>query len=129
MAWLSKLTSPFVWLLDRTSAAIFRLMGLSRETQNHVTAEELHLVVAEAQTSGVLEESERAIISGIVRLADRPVREVMEAPFPVVDEGTPLDRLAPVLSHESAAALVARSGALIGIVSRYDLMREMIGTR
>ena len=62
-------------------------------------------------------------------LLDRPVREVMEAPFPVVDEGTPLDRLAPVLSHESAAALVARNGALIGIVSRYDLMREMIGTR
>ena len=42
-----------------------------------MTAEELHLVVAEAQTAGVLEESERAIISGIVRLADRPVREVM----------------------------------------------------
>ena len=34
-------------------------------------------MVAEAQTAGVLEESERAIISGIVRLADRPVREVM----------------------------------------------------
>jgi putative hemolysin len=42
-----------------------------------VTAEELHLVVAEAQTAGVLEEDERAMISGIVRLADRPVREVM----------------------------------------------------
>ena len=55
-----------VWLLDRTSAAIFRALGLSRENQNHVTAEELHLVVAEAQTAGVLEESERAIISYLV---------------------------------------------------------------
>ena len=77
MTWLSRLTAPFVWLLDRTSALIFRLLGLNRESKNHVTAEELHLVVAEAQTAGVLEESERAIISGIVRLADRPVREVM----------------------------------------------------
>ena len=77
MRWLSKLTAPFVWLLDQTSAAIFRLLGFDRESKNHVTAEELHLVVAEAQTAGVLEESERAIISGIVRLADRPVREVM----------------------------------------------------
>ena len=42
-----------------------------------MTAEELHLVVAEAATAGVLEESERAIISGVVRLADRPTREVM----------------------------------------------------
>jgi putative hemolysin len=77
MGWLSKITAPFVWLLDQTSAAIFRLLRLDRETKNVVTAEELHLVVAEAQTAGVLEESERAIISGIVRLADRPVREVM----------------------------------------------------
>jgi putative hemolysin len=77
MRWLSIVTAPFVWLLDQTSSLIFRLIGLDRESKNQVTAEELHLVVAEAQTAGVLEESERAIISGIVRLADRPVREVM----------------------------------------------------
>ena len=77
MLWLSKATAPFVWLLDRTSALIFRTLGLDRESRNAVTAEELHLVVAEAQNAGVLEESERAIISGIVRLADRPVREIM----------------------------------------------------
>ncbi|MGH7585202.1 MAG: CBS domain-containing protein, partial [Gemmatimonadales bacterium] len=62
-------------------------------------------------------------------LLDRPVREVMEPPLPVVEDTTPLDRLAPVLSRESPAALVTRSGRLVGIVSRYDLMREMIGTR
>jgi putative hemolysin len=77
MRLLSKLTAPFVWLLDRSSALIFSLLGLDRESKNQVTAEELHLVVAEAQTAGVLEEGERAMISGIVRLADRPVREVM----------------------------------------------------
>ena len=57
--------------------SMFRLIGLTANRRIIVTAEELHLVVAEAQTAGVLEESERAIISGIVRLADRPVREVM----------------------------------------------------
>ena len=77
MRWLSKATAPFVWLLDKTSLLIFRVLGFDRESKNHVTAEELHLVVAEAQTAGVLEEDERAMISGIVRLADRPVREVM----------------------------------------------------
>lgn len=77
MKLLSRITAPFVWLLDRSSALIFKLFGLDRESRNQVTAEELHLVVAEARTAGVLEESERAIISGIVRLADRPVREVM----------------------------------------------------
>lgn len=77
MLWLSKVGAPLVWLLDASSALVFRILGLNRESEDRVTAEELHLIVAEASKSGVIEESERAIISGVVRLADRPVREVM----------------------------------------------------
>ncbi|OWK30395.1 hemolysin family protein [Sphingomonas dokdonensis] len=77
MTWLAILTKPLVWLLDASSALIFRLLRLNRESEEHVTAEELHLIVAEASKSGVIEEHERSIISGVVRLADRPVREVM----------------------------------------------------
>jgi putative hemolysin len=77
MRWLARLTAPLVWLMDATSGAIFRLLGLNREAEEHVTAEELHLIVAEASKSGVIEEHERSIISGVVRLADRPVRAVM----------------------------------------------------
>jgi putative hemolysin len=77
MFWLSRITAPVVWTLDKSSLLIFRLIGLNRESDKHLTAEELHLIVAEASRSGVIEESERAIISGVVRLADRPVREVM----------------------------------------------------
>ncbi len=62
-------------------------------------------------------------------LLDRPVREAMDAPFPVVDAQTPTDRLAPLLTRESPAALVQRDGKLIGIVSRYDVLQQMIGTR
>ncbi|WP_457350696.1 hemolysin family protein [Sphingomonas sp. UYP23] len=74
---LARLTAPLVWLLDSSSGLLFRLMGLKRESEEHVTAEELHLIVAEASKSGIIEEHERSIISGVVRLADRPVREVM----------------------------------------------------
>lgn len=77
MFWLSRITAPVVWTLDKSSLLVFRLIGLNRESDKHLTAEELHLIVAEASRSGVIEESERAIISGVVRLADRPVREVM----------------------------------------------------
>ncbi|MFN3433455.1 MAG: hemolysin family protein [Sphingomonas sp.] len=77
MRWLAIGTAPLVWVLDSTSAVIFRLLGLNRESEDQVTAEELHLIVAEASKSGVIEEHERTIISGVVRLADRPVREVM----------------------------------------------------
>jgi cystathionine beta-synthase len=62
-------------------------------------------------------------------LLDRPVREVMGDPLPVVEAGTPADRLSQLLTRESPAALVRQDGALIGIVSRMDLLEEMIGTR
>jgi len=60
-------------------------------------------------------------------MLDRPVREVMEAPFPEVDAAFPVDRLAPALTRESPAALVTRDGKVIGIISRYDLLRRLIG--
>ena len=77
MMWLARLTKPVVWVLDASSGLMFRLLRLNRESDEHVTAEELHLIVAEASRSGLIEEHERTIISGVVRLADRPVREVM----------------------------------------------------
>ena len=62
-------------------------------------------------------------------MLDRPVREVMDPPFPLVDAAFPTDRLAPMLTRESPATLVQKDGKLIGIVSRYDLLQQLIGTR
>ncbi|MGH7631024.1 MAG: pyridoxal-phosphate dependent enzyme [Gemmatimonadales bacterium] len=62
-------------------------------------------------------------------LLDRPVREVMEAPLPVIEASFPTDRLGPMLTRESPAALVRKDGQLVGIVSRYDVLQQLIGSR
>ena len=62
-------------------------------------------------------------------LLDRPVREVMESPFPEVDATFSTDRLGSMLTRESPAALVRKNGEIIGIVSRYDVLQQLIGTR
>ena len=134
MSWLSKLTAPFVWLLDRTSAAIFSALGLSRENKNHVTAEELHLVVAEAQTAGVLEESERAIISGIVRLADRPVREVMTPRTEIdwIDLDCGREQIRAALAESPHSRLPVARGSvddIVGVVSARDLLIALLDGR
>ena len=77
MALVAQVTAPFVWLLDRSSSLLLRLAGVRHSGEPEVTAEELHMIFAEATRSGVIEEEERAIMSGIMRLADRPVRELM----------------------------------------------------
>lgn len=131
MIWLSKLTAPFVWLMDQTSAAIFKALGLNRENQDHVTAEELHLVVAEAQTAGVLEESERAIISGIVRLADRPVREVMTPRTEIdwIDANCGREEIRAALAATPHSRLPVARGSvddIIGVVSARDLLIALL---
>ncbi len=134
MLWLSKAMAPFVWLLDRTSAGIFKALGLNRENQNQVTAEELHLVVAEAQTAGVLEESERAIISGIVRLADRPVREVMTPRTDVdwVDIDASAEELKNALTTSLHSRLPVAEGSvenIIGVIQTRDLLEAALHGR
>jgi cystathionine beta-synthase len=62
-------------------------------------------------------------------LLDRPVREVMDPPFPEVEASTQTDRVGNILTRESPAALVRKEGKLIGIVSRYDVLQQLIGTR
>lgn len=77
MALLATAMGPVVWLLDSSSALILRLVGMRRSGESAVTAEELHMIFAEATKSGVIEEEERQIMTGIMRLAERPVRELM----------------------------------------------------
>jgi cystathionine beta-synthase len=60
-------------------------------------------------------------------LLDRPVEEVMDPPFPVVDGFLPLERIAPLLTRENAAVLVRRGDAIEGIVTRYDLVQTLTG--
>jgi putative hemolysin len=134
MLWLSKATAPVVWLLDRTSALIFRLLRLRRESSDHVTAEDLHLVVAEATTAGVLEESERAIISGVVRLADRPTREVMTPRTEVdwIDVDADPERIRQALLETPHSRLAVAEGSvdkLVGVVQARDIVAAFIEGR
>lgn len=132
MLWLSRLTAPFVWLLDQTSALVFRILGLNRESEHHVTAEELHLIVAEASSAGVIEESERAIISGVVRLADRPVREVMTPRTDVewIDINDDVDAIRAQLAELPHTRMPVGDGSvdqLLGVIHARDLVRALLG--
>ncbi len=134
MKWLSTATAPIVWLLDRTSALIFSLLRLNRTPESTVTAEELHLVVAEAQTAGVLEESERAIISGIVRLADRPVREVMTPRTDVdwIDVSASGETLRAALRQIPHSRMPVAEGSvdnILGVVRTRDLLEAALDGR
>lgn len=126
MQWIARITAPFVWLLDKTTGLVFALLRMKRESEDHVTAEDLHMVVAEATHAGVLDESERAIISGVVRLSDRPTREVMTPRTVVdwIDADADFEALRAFLQRTPHSRIPVAEGSvdqLIGVVATRDI--------
>jgi putative hemolysin len=131
MEMLARVTAPIVWLLDRSSALIFRLIGLRRDSREALTAEELRMVFAEATHVGLIEEHEHKVIAGVVRLADRPVREVMTPRTDVdwisVDASEDEVRDALVNSLHTRLPVTGDSADnIIGVVQSRDIVAAQI---
>jgi putative hemolysin len=77
MTVVAKVTSPMVWLLDMSGRLVLALLGQKEAPEGSVTEEEIKALVAEAESSGVLEPGEKEMIAGVMRLGDRSVKVVM----------------------------------------------------
>ncbi len=131
MQWMARLTAPVVWILDGSSALIFRLLGLRRDSRPALSAEELRMIFAEATHAGIIEEHEQKVIAGVVRLADRPVREVMTPRTDVdwisVDAGADEVRAMLVDSlHTRLPVTGDSSDNIIGVVQSRDIVVAQI---
>jgi putative hemolysin len=81
---LARVSLPLVVLLDLSGKLILALLGRSGEAEEKVSEAEIHHLVREAETAGVLEPGEKEMIAGVMRLGDRPVGAIM-TPRPEVD--------------------------------------------
>src|SRR5258705_267528 len=73
----ARVASPFVWLLDQSGRLVLKLFGPRHVGERQVTEEEIRVLVAEAESAGIIEPEEGRMISAVMRLGDRPVRSVM----------------------------------------------------
>ena len=128
---LARITAPIVWLLDKSSALIFRMLGLRRDSREALTTEELRMVFAEATHAGIIEEHEHKVIAGVVRLADRPVREVMTPRTDVdrISVDASEDEVRDVLVHSlhTRIPVTGENGDdIIGVVQSRDIVAAQI---
>jgi putative hemolysin len=77
MTHFARISFPLVWLLDQSSKILLTILGQRSVAESTVSEEEIRTLVAEAESSGILTSEERSMISGVMRLGDRPVRAVM----------------------------------------------------
>lgn len=73
----ARVAAPVVWLLDASTRAILRATGMGAEPRSTLTDEEIRTVIAEAESAGVIDPAEQAMIAGVMRLGDRSARALM----------------------------------------------------
>lgn len=70
-------SAPIVWLLQRSTDLVLRLLGLRKAARSAVSEEEIRAMIAEGTQEGVFHRDEHRMIEGVLRLADRNVRSIM----------------------------------------------------
>lgn len=74
---LSKLASPFVWLLSRSTTLVIKITGIKANEDNKVTEEEIKAIVKEGFDGGEVQEVEQDIVERVFNLGDRNVGSIM----------------------------------------------------
>ena len=131
MEMLARIAAPVVWLLDISSGALIRLLGVRPAGQSAVTAEELHMLFAEATRSGVIEHEQHQMLQGVVRLAQRPVRELMTPRTEVdwIDIEADQDSIRAVLDESPHSLLPVAEGSpdkILGVVKVREILTRLV---
>jgi putative hemolysin len=77
MTLLAKVAAPIVWFLNQSGKLVLSAFGWSGARSDTVTDAEIHSLIAEAESAGVIEPEERTMIAGVMKLGDRPAKSVM----------------------------------------------------
>ena len=133
MSLIERAASPVVWVLRMTTEGILNLLGLNRTRQEDVTEEELQSLIVEGEKAGVIEEEEREMIQGVMRLGDRTVKTIMTPRTEMVwldPETSREDVLKEIGDSGHARFPVANGNAddVVGIVQSKELLTHLAST-
>jgi putative hemolysin len=127
MTALARVASPIVSFLDISGRAVLRALGYQAQAEHRVTDEEIRTLMAEAETAGVIEPGERAMIAGVMRLGDRPVRAVMtpRREVDMVDLTDGPDDIRRTILESVHSRLPVHAGTpeeMLGVIQAKDLL-------
>jgi putative hemolysin len=131
MALFARVAAPFVWLLDTSSSLILSALRVHHRGDHRLTAEELQMIFAEATRSGAIEEEERAILSGVMRLGERAVRELMTPRTEVdwLDVGASEAEIRSAIAASPHSLLPVAEGSVdkvLGVVKTRDVLAALL---
>lgn len=128
---LALATKPFVLLLSTSTRTLLRLMGVKETSGSPVTEEEIHAMLVEGTTAGVIESHEHTMVRNVFRLDDRQIGSLMVPRGDVVclDIDAPFDEnLRCIEESDHARFPVVRGGMdnILGVINARQWLSRML---
>ncbi|TMC74833.1 MAG: HlyC/CorC family transporter [Chloroflexi bacterium] len=124
------LTRPLVVVLFALTRIFIRPFGGNPQAGALVTEEDIRSLVETGQAQGVLEEREQQMITSVLAIAERPVREVMvpRTDIVAIDIDTPADEMLKIITNIGHSRIPVFEGSpdnIVGILYVKDLFRRL----
>jgi putative hemolysin len=128
---LAVATKPFVHLLSISTQALLRVLGVRDDGGAQVTEEEIHALLAEGTSAGVIESQEHTMVRNVFRLDDRQIASLMVPRGDVValDIDAPFeDNLRRIEESGHARFPVVRGGLsnILGVVNAREWLTQAV---
>lgn len=129
MKWLSMIASPFVWLLSKSTLALFSLFGMKNKSSK-VTEDEIISIVQEGMEDGEVQEVEHDLVERVFLTGDLNVDSIMTHRRQLVwlDVAMTSHQVMTVLEKELYELYPVVDGDLdhiLGVVSLKDLVLSL----
>lgn len=134
MTIVAKVAAPIVSFVDASGRLVLFLIQGKSSNEPKVTEEEIRILVAEAETAGVLGSDERQMISGVMQLGSRPVRAVMTPrhDVDVIDLTESAVKIRRTITQSVHSRIPVSDGdpdVIIGIIQAKDMLNAYLKGR
>ncbi|MFC3116532.1 hemolysin family protein [Cellvibrio fontiphilus] len=124
-------TKPFVQLLTISTRYVMRILGFSQVGGQQVTEEDIHAILEEGSSSGILEAQEHAMVKNVLRLEERSIASLMVPRADVIYLDTALtleENYERVMQspHSRFPVCTRQNDNVIGIINAKELLAEAI---
>lgn len=124
---VSRLFSPFVWILSKTTELSLKSLGIKPGNEPPVTEEEIQLLIDQGTQAGVFEEAEHDMVEGVFSLGDQRVYSLMTPRTDIVwlDIDDTIEEIRDKIAENDFSRFPVRQGTLdviLGIVKARDLL-------
>jgi putative hemolysin len=128
---LAALSRPFVFLLSVSTDGILQLLGKKDLSSANLTEEDIHAMLAEGSSTGVIEKQEHEMVRNVFRLDDRQIASLMtpRSEFVYLDIEQPFESsLQYLIGSDHSRFPVCRGGIhdLLGVVTAKRLLKHRL---